>query len=184
MSTNLSEIACKEKKDGEKLTKLSEIASREMKDGENRNFKFNGGYKMFQEPGPEAKLHTYTTIINIENRLYRSIDSSITCSQYKGSDRIFSILIEYGKYCYLILLSYMTLRSIARRVSLRQLSLRSIPSSFIVNMDRVKVIIGQMDRHDGLRTKHTCRPPTKYPSKYMVRAEAHEREQLITLFIK
>ena len=156
------------------VTNLSEIASREKKDGENHNFKFNGGYEMFQEPDPEAKLHTYTTIINMENWLYRSIDSSITCSRYKGSDRIFSILTEYCKYCYLVLLSCMSLRSIARRVSLRQLSLRSIPSSFTVNLDRVKVRIGQMDRHDGLRTKYTCRPRTKYLSTYVVRVDAHE----------
>ena len=53
------------------------------------------------------------------------------------------ILVEYGKYCYLVLLSCMSLRSIAGRASLKQLSLRSIPSSFTVNLDRVKDEIGQ-----------------------------------------
>ena len=90
------------------------------------------------------------------------------------NDRIFSILIEYSKYCCLVLLSCMSLRSIARSVSLRQLSLRSIPSSCLVNLDRVKGGIGQMDRHDGLRTKHTCRPRTKYLNTYVVRVDAHE----------
>ena len=130
---------------------------------------------MFQEPGPEAKFLVYTTIINIENPLYRSIDSSITCSRYKGSDRIFNILIEYSKYCCLVLLSCMSLRSIARRVSLRQLSLRSIPSSFTVNLDRVKVRFGQMYRQDDLRSKHMYRPRTKYSSTYVVRVDAYER---------
>ena len=129
---------------------------------------------MFQDPDPEAKLFTYTIIINDEKWLHHSIDSRITYSQYKGSDRIFSILIEYDKYCCLVLLSCMSLRSIARRVSLRQLSLRSIPSSFTVNLDRVKVRIGQMDRHDDLRTKYTCRPRTKYLSTYVVRVDTHE----------
>ena len=129
---------------------------------------------MSQEPDPEAKLHTYTTIINDENWLHRSIDSSITCSRCKGSDRISSILIEYGKYCCLVLLSCMSLRSIARRISLRQLSLRSFPSSFTVNLDRVKVRIGQMDRHDSLRTKDTYRQRTKYLSTYVVRVDAHK----------
>ena len=109
---------------------------------------------------------------------------AFTCSQYKGSDRIFSILIEYGNYCCLLLLSCMSLRSIARRISLRQLSLRSIPSSFTMNLGRVKVRIGQMDRHDGLRTKHTCRPRIKHPSTDLVRVGAHEWKPIITLFIK
>ena len=57
---------------------------------------------------------------------------------------------------------------------MRQLSLRSIPSSFTVNLDRVKVRIGQMDRHDDLGTKYTCRPRTKYLNTYVVRVDAHE----------
>ena len=89
-------------------------------------------------------------------------------------DRIFSILNEYGKYCCLVLSSCMSLRLIVRSVSLRQVSLRSIPSSFTVNLDRVKVRIGQMYRHDGSRIKHTCRPRTEYPSICVVRVEAHE----------
>ena len=67
---------------------------------------------------------------------------------------------------------------------MRQLSLRSILSSFTVNMDRVKVRIGQMDRHDGLRTKRTCRPRTKYPSTYVVRVDAHEWKRVVNLIIK
>ena len=90
------------------------------------------------------------------------------------SGRTFSILVEYGKYCCLVLLSCISLRSIAKRVPLRQLSLRSIPSRFIVILDRVKVRIGQMDRHDGLRTNHTCRLRTKYLSTYVVRVNAHK----------
>ena len=129
---------------------------------------------MFKEPDPEAKSHTCTTIINNENRLYRSIDCIITCSRYKGSDRIFSILTEYGKYYCLVLLSYMSLRSIVRRLSLRQLSLRSIPSSFTLNLDKVKVRFGQMYRHDDLRSKHMYRPRTEYSSTYAVRVDAHE----------
>ena len=78
------------------LTNLSKIASTEKKDGENHSFKSDGEYEVSQESDPETKLHTYTTIINNENWLHCSIYSSITCSQYKGSDRIFSILIEYG----------------------------------------------------------------------------------------
>ena len=99
-------------------------------------------------------------------------------------DRIFSILTEYCKYCYLVLLLCMSLRSIARSVSLKQLSLRSIPSSFAVNLDRAKVRIGQMDRHDGFRTKHTRRPRTKYPSTYVVRVDAHEWKRVVNLIIK
>ena len=68
----------------------------------------------------------------------------------------------------------MPLRSIVRRVSMRQLSLRSIPSSFTVNLDRVKVRIGQMYKHDGPRTKHTCRQRTEYLNIYVVRMEAHK----------
>ena len=100
------------------------------------------------------------------------------------SDRIFSTLTEYGKYFCLVILSCMSLRSIGRRVSLRQLSLRSIPSSFTVNLGRVMVRIGQMDRHDCLRTKGACRPRTKYPSTYVVRVEAHEWKRVINLIIK
>ena len=129
---------------------------------------------MFHKLDPDTKLHTYTTIINVENWLHRSIDSSITCSRCKGSDRIFNILIEYSKYCCLVLLSCMSLRSIVRRLSLRQLSLRSIPSSFTVNLDRVKVRFGQMYRHDDLRSKHMYRPRTEYSSTYVVRVDAHE----------
>ena len=156
------------------LTNLSEIASTEKKDGENHSFKSTGVYEVFQESDPEAKLHTLTTIINDENGLHRSTDSTITCSRYKGSDRIFSILIECVKYFYLALVSCMSLRSIARRISLRQLSLRSFPSSFTVNLARVKVRIGQMDRHDDLRTKYTCRPRTNFQSTYVIRVDAHE----------
>ena len=83
-------------------------------------------------------------------------------------------MTEYGKYCCLVLLSCMSLRGIARRVSLRQLFLRSIHSSFRVILDRVKVRTGQMYRHDGSRTKHTCRPWTEYPSTYVVRVEVHK----------
>ena len=77
----------------------------------------------------------------------------------------------------------MSLRSIVRRLSLRQLSLRSIPSSFTVNLDRVKVRfgqmyrhddLGQMYRHDDLRSKHMYRPRTEYSSTYVVRVDAHE----------
>ena len=83
-------------------------------------------------------------------------------------------MTEYGKYYYLVLLSCMSLRSIARRLSLRQLSLRSIPSSFTVNLDRVKVGFGQMYRHNDLRPKHMYRPRTKYSSTYVLRVDAHE----------
>ena len=57
---------------------------------------------------------------------------------------------------------------------MRQLSLRSIPSSFTVNLDRVKVRYGQMDRYDDLRSKHRYRPRTEYSSTYVVRVDAHE----------
>ena len=55
------------------------------------------------------------------------------------SDRTFSILVEYCKYCYVVLLLYMSLRSIIRRLFLRQLSLRSIPVSFRVVLDRISL---------------------------------------------
>ena len=61
------------------LTNLSEISSTEKKDGENHSFKSTRVYEVSQEPDPEAKLHNYTTIINDENGLHHSIDSSITC---------------------------------------------------------------------------------------------------------
>ena len=81
----------------------------------------------------------------------------------------FSILVEYGKYCYFVLLSCMSLRSIVRRVSLEQLSLRNIPSSSTVNLDRVQVRFGQkIDRHDDLRSKHIYRPRTEYASSAYV----------------
>ena len=85
----------------------------------------------------------YDTIFNDESWLHRSTDSNIICSQCKGSEKTFCLLVEYGKYCCLVLLSCMSLRSIVRRVSLKQLSLRSNPSSFTVNLDRVKDGIGQ-----------------------------------------
>ena len=83
-------------------------------------------------------------------------------------------MVEYGKYYCLVLLSYMFLRSIIRRLSLRQLSLRSIPSKFTVNLDRVKVRFGQMYRHDDLRSKYMYRLRTEYSSTYVVRVDAHE----------
>ena len=51
---------------------------------------------------------------------------------------------------------------------------KSIPSSFTVNLDRVKVRFGQMYTHNDLRSKHMYRPGTKYSSTYVVRVDAHE----------
>ena len=93
----------------------------------------------------KAKLNTYGTISNDESLLHRSTDSNIICSRCMGSEKSFCLLVEYGKYCCLVLLSFMSLRSTVRRVSLKQLSLRSIHSSFTVNLDRVKARIGQAD---------------------------------------
>ena len=39
------------------------------------------------------------------------------------------------------------MRSIVRRVSLKQLSLRNIPSNFIVNLDRVRI---ELDRRTNI----------------------------------
>ena len=94
-------------------------------------------------PDPKYKLYTYDTISNDESWLHRSTDSNIICSRCMGSEKPFCLLVEYGKYCCLVLLSCMSLRSIVRRVSLKQLSLRSIHSSFTMNLDRVKARIGQ-----------------------------------------
>jgi len=91
----------------------------------------------------KAKLNTYGTISNDESLLHCSTDSNIICSRCMGSEKSFCLLVEYGKYCCLVLLSCISLRSIVRRVSLKQLSLRSIHSSFIMNLDRVKAKIGQ-----------------------------------------
>ena len=92
---------------------------------------------------PKAKLYTCGAISNDKTWIHHSIDSTIICLQCMGSEKSFCLLVEYGKYCYLVLLSCMSLRSIVRRVSLKQLSLRNIPSSFTVNLDRVTAGIGQ-----------------------------------------
>ena len=87
----------------------------------------------FHTPDPKNKLYTYNTISNDESWLYRSTDSK--CKQ---SGENFCLLVQYVKYCCLVLLSCMSLKSIVRNVSFKQLSLRSIPSSFTVNLDIVK----------------------------------------------
>ena len=61
----------------------------------------------------------------------------------KDDGKYFCLLVEYGKYCCLVLLSCMSSRRIVRRLSLKQLSLGSVPSSFTVNLEIVKAGIGQ-----------------------------------------
>ena len=60
---------------------------------------------------------------------------------------MFSLLVKYGKYCCLVLLSFISLKNTVRRVSLKQLSIRNIPNSFTVNLDRVKAGIRQIYGH-------------------------------------
>ena len=117
----------------------------------------------------------FKATINNKQWLNCSTDCNIICLWFIRSDRILSRFAEYDKdYCCLLPLSSIFMRSIARKLSFRGLSLRSILRIFIVNLDKVKVRIGQIYRHNGYRTKYTCRLRTEWLSTHMVRVQAHE----------
>ena len=45
---------------------------------------------------------------------------------------------------------------------------------FTLNLDKVKIKIGQLHKHDGSRTKKMCRLQIEWLSKYVVGVKAHE----------